>query len=36
MAKRKRGTPKPGGKRDMRFKGRGKRPGPKRGSRNKK
>lgn len=41
MAKRKRGTPKPGRSRtkrrggDARFKGRGRRPGPKLGSRNK-
>lgn len=34
--KRKRGTPKPGGKRDMRMKGRGDKPGPKVGSKNKK
>lgn len=34
--RRKRGTPKPGGKKDMRMAGRGKKPGPKKGSKNKK
>lgn len=34
--KRKRGTPKPGGKKDQRMKGRGAKPGPKKGSKNRK
>ena len=32
MAKRGKGKPKPGGKKDQRFKGRGKKPGPKKKS----